>query len=328
MHWKFSAAGLAGFLLIAGISSPPAQAATAPCDRACLAGFVDQYLAALVAHDPARAPLARKVKFTENGPALEVGDGLWGTASGLGAYKLYIADPKGGAAGFIGVVEEYGRPVILTLRLKVKKQRIREIETLVMRDTFAPLGLDPAAGPGAPLEQQGKPNPVFLESLAPTERLPRHDMIAIVNAYFSALQRGNTSIQVPFDDSCNRQENGVQVTNNPKLGDPKAPFRIFALSCAAQFESGFFSFVTEIRDRRFVAVDEERGLVFAFTYFDHSGAEKTVTLADGRTLPSLALEPITFQIAEMFKIENGKIRRIEAVLNDRVPYRMKSAWDE
>jgi len=37
------------------------------CDRACLEGFVDQYLAALVASDPSKLPLARNARYTENG---------------------------------------------------------------------------------------------------------------------------------------------------------------------------------------------------------------------------------------------------------------------
>jgi hypothetical protein len=35
--------------------------------------------------------------------------------------------------------------------------------------------------------------------------------------------------------------------------------------------------------------------------------------------------PWTWELAEMFKIENGKIRRIEAIL-DRAPYGMGSGW--
>src|SRR5690348_16221506 len=35
--------------------------------------------------------------------------------------------------------------------------------------------------------------------------------------------------------------------------------------------------------------------------------------------------PWTWELAEMFKIENGKIHRIEAVL-DRSPYGMPSGW--
>jgi len=37
------------------------------CDRTCLSSYADQTLAAFVAHDPSRLPLARDVKYTENG---------------------------------------------------------------------------------------------------------------------------------------------------------------------------------------------------------------------------------------------------------------------
>jgi hypothetical protein len=55
-----------------------AQAAEPSCDRACLEGFVDQYLAALVAQDPSRLPLAKNARYTENGQELKLGDGMWG----------------------------------------------------------------------------------------------------------------------------------------------------------------------------------------------------------------------------------------------------------
>jgi len=53
--------------------------------------------------------------------------------------------------------------------------------------------------------------------------------------------------------------------------------------CRQQFESGVFFYITRIRDRRFVLVDPERGLVFAFAFFDNgSGDARNGTLADGR----------------------------------------------
>ena len=45
------------------------------CNRACLEGVIDEYLAALVAHDPKRLPLSADVKYTENDQVLDVGDG-------------------------------------------------------------------------------------------------------------------------------------------------------------------------------------------------------------------------------------------------------------
>ena len=86
------------------------EAGDGECDRVCLEGLIDQYLSALVAHDPSRLPLAEKCKFTENDQVLELGDALWGTVSGPGAYKLTFADTQAGQAGFMGTVRENDRP--------------------------------------------------------------------------------------------------------------------------------------------------------------------------------------------------------------------------
>ena len=85
-------------------------------------------------------------------------------------------------------------------------------------------------------------------------------------------------------------------------------------------------FVTRIRDRRFVAVDRERGLVFAFVFFDHAAGEtRTFTTPSGREVTAGPAQPWTWYIAELFRIEKGEIRRIEATL-ERVPYGMTSGW--
>ena len=89
------------------------------CDRECLYGFVDQYMAALVAKDPARLPWAAHVKFTENNVELPVGYGLWGTISGRGADDLRAADPEREQVAYFGVIEEHGAKSFFALRLKV-----------------------------------------------------------------------------------------------------------------------------------------------------------------------------------------------------------------
>ena len=60
---------------LAGLLAPRLDASTGPiplrCDRACLEKVLDQYLEALVAHDPKRVPLSADVKYTRElpGPA-------------------------------------------------------------------------------------------------------------------------------------------------------------------------------------------------------------------------------------------------------------------
>ena len=80
--------------------------------------------------------------------------------------------------------------------------------------------------------------------------------------------------------------------------------------------------------RRFVMVDPERSLAFAFAFFDNAaGAARHGTLADGRRVESGPSVPFTWQIAEVFKIERGKIGPVESVLHS-VPYGMASGWSE
>jgi hypothetical protein len=69
------------------------------CDRACLYGFLDQYLDALKMKDPSRLPLAKNFRYSENNVIMDIGDGVWGTVTGLGNYNLRMADTTNGEVG-------------------------------------------------------------------------------------------------------------------------------------------------------------------------------------------------------------------------------------
>lgn len=288
------------------------------CDRACLDGFVDRYLAALLAHDPARAPLAKGAKFTENGQILKLGDALWGTISGLGKYKFYFEDPQDGQVGFFGTIRENDVPAILAARLKVVNRQITEIETVVPRFD----NTDDKNGPEE-LDALGKPNAVYFEAVPVAERVSRQNMIAIVNSYFDGLEKA-TGKDVPFDPKCDRLNNGELTTNNHSANSA-----ILAMGCAEQFNSGFSKFMTRIRDRRFMLIDQERGLVFGVVFFDHAGRLKTVTLTNGTIfqVPPVYQKPTTLMVAELFKIKNGKILRIDAI-EGWVTYGERSGWGQ
>src|SRR4030088_1178894 len=103
------------------------------CDRACLEGVMNQYLAAVVAHDPRRLPLSEELMYTENDQVLKVGDGFWKTAAGLGNYKHYFADPEVGQVAFMGTMQEAGAALLLSLRLRIELGRITEIESVYFR---------------------------------------------------------------------------------------------------------------------------------------------------------------------------------------------------
>jgi hypothetical protein len=274
------------------------------CDRACLEGFVDKYMDALVAHDPKLAPLAKTLKNTENGQRLEPGDGFWRTATAKGAYRLFVDDPQAGEVAFLGTMKEANIPVSVAIRLKIANQQIEEIETMVVRT-----GINGTNG--APeLEKLVKPRAGFLEPVPAAQRVSREELIKTANMYFSGLEKNDGKGNYPFADDCDRIEDGQQSKK----------------SCKAEFESGAYHYITRIRDRRFVAVDVERGLVFSFVFFDNAaGKYRTFKLADGTETSAGPNRPWTWEIAEMFKIQGGKIHQVESLL-DQVPYGMGSGW--
>lgn len=305
----------------------PAQSGGA-CNRECLNGYVDRYLDALIKHDPKLVPLTKNVKFTENGQRLEPGDGLWRSMDSKGTYQLFITDTQTGNVAFLGTIYEQGRKPgekvgdVLAMRLKVVKSEIPEVETIVVRnENFA-----------KNWEKIGTPNHMFQEAVPPAERMSREDLVKTANMYFTGMQKNDGKGIYPFADDCDRIENGAHTTNVPPkdgqpIPDPKTSTNYSASwSCKQQFESGLLHFVTRIRDRRFVAVDTERGTVYSFCFFDHSaGDTRTFKTPDGRTVTAGPNQPWTWEIAEIFKIEKGKIRQIEAVM-DRPPYGMNSGW--
>jgi hypothetical protein len=321
--------GILTAALVAGVlASDGVSAQGGACDRQCLEGFVDRYLGALIAHDPKAVPLAATVRFTENGQRLTIGDGLWRSMKALGGYRLFVTDVEASQVAFIGTLQEenadpaQGTPALIALRLRIAGNEIAEIEQAVIRSVDA----------ANRVEALGKPNALFVQTIPENERMSRADLIRTANMYFSGMQQNDGKGEYPFADDCNRIENGTQTTNRPAPDgearpDPKTATNYSAQwSCAEQFQSGLLHFVTRIRDRRYVAVDRERGLVFAFAFFDHSaGDTRKFTTPSGRSVTAGPAQPWTWYIAEMFRIEKGKIRQIEAVL-DRVPYGMISGW--
>ena len=303
-------------------ASLAAIASAQQCDRACLNGWVDKYLEAVVAHDAKRLPITANVKYTENGQRLNLDDGFWNTATAIGTYKLYVPDVRMGNAAFIGTMREAGAAVTVGLRLKVENGKIPEIETIVIRNPTA----------AANIEKSGSPRKALTESLPADKRVSRDKLVETANKYFTGMMLNDGKGDYPFADDCNRFENGGQSTNAPTPAgqsrpDPKTAKGYSAQwSCKEQFESGLLHFVSRIRDRRYVAVDEERGLVFALAFFDHdAGKSRNFKTPDGREVSAGPQRPWTWEIAEVFKVYDGKLHEIEAILQE-VPYGMLSGW--
>lgn len=79
-----------------------AFAAGASCDRVCLKNVLDQYLNAVIKHDPSTAPLFVGFRQTENAIVVGPGTGAWKTITGLGKVQRRYLDPVSGQAGISG----------------------------------------------------------------------------------------------------------------------------------------------------------------------------------------------------------------------------------
>jgi hypothetical protein len=285
-------------------AQPVGNRSNGDCDRTCLEQWVDKYLVAMRDAKVDPALFAANVRFTENGVELPFGgEGLWYGMSALGTYQFYVPDVETQQVAFLGTVRENGTAdsegdvVAIALRLKIRNQRITEVEQLAIRPsgTTSSAGDFPPTGEG--VEAMGAPHAIFKESIPESERMSRADLVTTANYYFTGLENNDGKGYYPFTDDCVRFENGVDVL----------AFRGPRTTCKAQFENDLKGIVSRIRDRRFVAVDREKGIVFAFGFFDHHRINWT------------------WQLAELFRIENGQIRRIEAIFH-RAPFGMASGW--
>ena len=324
MKNNIAKAAFAGALGLACLTAAPAFAApakAAACGEDCLQGFVDAYMSALAARDPAKLPAAASIRYTENTRPLMLGDGLWGTITKVGPYRHYFTDAATGEVGFFGTIEEQGTPALLALRLKVAARKITEAEAIVVRKQDM----------GTFLNTDRTLKADWTEVTPPAQRLPRARLVSIANSYFEALEKDSGSV-APFDDDCVRIENGVQTVNNkPAPGAPPATGfgAMMSLTCRAQIDTKAFSYITRIQPRRFPVVDEAHQSVLAFVMFHHNGQVTEITLPDGtkQKQTAAALRPFDVVIGEAFRIRNGKILEVEAVMTS-LPYGSDTGWDK
>jgi hypothetical protein len=286
----------------------PGTAEDGPCDRACLSAAANNYMDALAAHDPARVNWAPSVRYTENNVAMMIGDGVWGAATARDQNPLLLADTHSGTVGWYGSVAEHGQLSYYAMRMKVEHHQVAEVEVIVDRKGDAGPWGDPA---------HYTHDPAFSTELPAAQRSSRQTMIALVDGYFSTVQKNDGVLHTRFDPECAREENG-QVTTNGSFGSD-------AQGCEAQFKLGTFRFVDRARDRRFTLVDEERGIVMAQASFDHGAKFEDYQTTDGKAAKNPIKSPTTISLMETFKIRNGKLYRIEAIFTG-VPYWMSSQW--
>jgi hypothetical protein len=335
-------------IAISGASGTLLAAQDSECDRQCLVNMMQQYLAALVKHDPNAVPFADEVKFVESTANIPVGKGLWITASGgPSEFQIYAADPVAQQVACLVMMKENNSDILLGARLKLENVKITEAEHLVIRN----LGTSPM-GQGA-MDNLKTPRPGLIDDLLPSDRTPRLQMLKAGRAYYDALT-GEDGKLAPFAAECERHENGAVTAGGkprppkpktaPKEGEAAAkPNREmekmmkaieamgpWARTCEGQLSTGTFSYITEIKNRRVLIADEQKGLAVGFSMFYHDSSLKEYDYKgpNGEIVGKRPSYQGAFNLPAMhiYKIKKGKIYDIEAI-GFTLPYGTKSGWE-
>src|SRR5215475_3774291 len=111
-------------LLVALVAGSTSAFAASDCDRACLRTALDQYLQAVVSHNPSAAPLFAGFRQTENAVVVKLGNGVWKSVTGLGKVQRRYMDAVSGQAAYFGIVEEGSASAIVTARVRVENRKI------------------------------------------------------------------------------------------------------------------------------------------------------------------------------------------------------------
>jgi len=274
------------------------------------------YLNALVARDPTKIHTASTLKYTENGVVVQLGDGLWKTASAVPTtFKIYVPDPVSEEVGFLGVMQEKAKPIELGLRLKIRNGKITEAEHFIARNLTE-----------RNLANLKTPRPGLLATVPPDQRVSRDQMLKIGASYYEALVTADAN-NAPFADDCVRRENGMQTTGNPPPAKPGFE-TLGAMGCARQLRTHTFDYIKRIDPRRVEIADPETGLVFGLSQFRQPMDEKVVKIVDvpGVDHVDMNFKPFDLPAAHIFKIRGGKIHEIEA-MGFTMPYNSKTGWE-
>jgi len=325
---------LTGVALATGtaFTAAPATAATraaapATLDRAQLLALADNYLAALVAHDPAKVPLAADVRAVENAKPIKPGEGLWKNASGAPtAFKIVVADPYSQEVGGMVMMQADGKPAQVGFRLKLAAGRIVEAEHMVVfpRETS--------------LVNLTTVRPQFALEIPYEYRDSRGRLIHIAKSYYDALDNNNGYL-APFADDCERHENGFRTAPNggpslttgpsPVAAAARPPGLVGLQTCATQINSGVFQYITTIDDRRVEVADEVTGLALGFSHFHHPMTQKKFEIYNNpdRNVSDMSKQqPFDMPAMHIYKIWGGQIHEIEA-MGIMAPLNSPTGWE-
>jgi hypothetical protein len=239
--------------------------------------MLDQYLNAVIKHDPSAAPLVVGFRQTENAINVRPGNGVWKTVTGLGAVQRRYVDPVSGQAAYYGTLQEGSATPIVTVRVRVEGRRLTEAEWHIARADDP--GLNGPRQPGRP--PANLHNPEYLAKNPPPDRVvpanqrsDRATLVRIVNSYFDAITSHDNSVALTHP-GCSRAENGSPAPAGRFL-PPAAPANPSAPPPAGQTAppggndcvSGLATFnLLMVVARRIPLVDEEAQIALGYAVF-------------------------------------------------------------
>ncbi|MES2605371.1 MAG: hypothetical protein V4603_10575 [Pseudomonadota bacterium] len=288
-----------------------ATLAQAPaCDNKCLTDIAAAYLRDVAQQDSSKLPWGDAVRYTENNVAMMIGDGFWGAGPAIVGEGLMLPDATTGNIVWYGITSEHGQAAYHGLRLKVVGKQITEVESFLGREgepeVFAKV-------------DTYKRDASFSATLPAAKRRSREQMIALVDGYFNSKQQNNGQVFTSLAADCSASLNGVNTTS----GDYWAAKAV--QGCEAQLKAGVYKPVDRIRGRRYPVVNEETGVVVALSLEDHAARYVDYTTLDGKPLAVQVEYPNSRGHLDLFKIEDGAIKRIDGV-SVFLPYYIQSLW--
>jgi hypothetical protein len=333
--------------LILAFSGCGKKPEAAECDRDCIIRITDTYLSALVAHNPAAAPLAEDIAFVENIHKMSPGEGLWESAvSGPDSFAIYVPDEKNQSAGFMGMMtymapppadadadadaaegeraepaaaaEKTEQPVLVALRLKIRDGKITEAEHLLAGISSDNMGT------------LATPRSGLLTEIPEGQRMGYDALVKIGASYYDALD-DNDGTLMPFAPDCERHENGMITAGaNAGAGPNNAGTGNIARDCAGQLSSKVMAYISRIENRRVFAADPTTGLVMGFSHFRHSmdtGPYEVINMDGSTQMFEMKFAPFDLPAAHIFKIgADGMVHEIEA-MGFMAPYNAPTGWE-
>ena len=220
--------------------------------------------------------------------------------------------------------------ILVAVRLALRRGKIYEAEHYVVRQDLLHNSMP----------NLQKPRPGLVEDVAPEDRTPREQMRDAGLSYYDALM-GRDGTLAPFAKECERHDDGETSVggNREAAGRFPAPDEVSLTdlgravlaapnTCEGQISAGVWGYMSAIKNRRLLVIDEQKGLAVGCSVLNHDAKLKTMKLKGVPGLESVPSVQLLFNMPSMhfFKIKKGKIYEIEDI-GVSVPYGTKSGWE-